>query len=125
VAIVGSRQSSANRRLVWLEPTLLNTEDLALAVRVLAVRVGARRHLWAAAEHRRLPKLAGQPLWPVAPVGSSFGMHPAIEITLHLDRIRAAQRRVPAAVGAAFRALTYGTNLLPSTRLAKRIAAVK
>jgi hypothetical protein len=40
-------------------------------------------------------------------------MYPAIEIHLHLDRIRAAQRQCPAAPEAAFRALTYGTNLLP------------
>jgi hypothetical protein len=92
VAIVGSRQPSANRRPVWLEPTLLNTDDLALAVRVLAVRVGARRHLMAAADHRRLPKLAGQPLWPGVPAGSRFVMYPAIEIDLHLDRVCAAQR---------------------------------
>ena len=32
-------------------------------------------------------------------------MYPALEITLRLDRIRAAQRPVPAAVGAAFRTL--------------------
>jgi hypothetical protein len=46
-------------------------------------------------------------------MGSSSGMYPAIEIDLHLDRIRAAQRQCPAAPEAAFRALTYGTNLLP------------
>jgi hypothetical protein len=40
-------------------------------------------------------------------------MYPAIEIDLHLDRICAAQRQCPAALEAALRALTYGTNLLP------------
>jgi hypothetical protein len=40
-------------------------------------------------------------------------MYPAIEITLRLDRIRAAQRRVPAAVGPRFGPSTDGTNLLP------------
>jgi hypothetical protein len=46
-------------------------------------------------------------------MGSSFGMFPAVEMTLRLDRIRAAQQPVPAAVGAAFGPSTYGTNLLP------------
>jgi hypothetical protein len=40
-------------------------------------------------------------------------MYPAVEINLHLNRICAAQRRSPAAFEAAFRASTYGTNLLP------------
>jgi hypothetical protein len=31
-----------------------------------------------------IPILAGQPLWLAAPVGSRFGMYPAIEIDLHL-----------------------------------------
>jgi len=40
-------------------------------------------------------------------------LYPAIEIDLHLDRICAGQRQSPAALEAAFRASTYGTNLLP------------
>jgi hypothetical protein len=39
----GSRRQG--RRLEWLEAKLLNTDDLALAVRVLAVRAGVRRRL--------------------------------------------------------------------------------
>jgi hypothetical protein len=82
-------------RAVWLEPMLLNADDLPLAVLVLAVRAGARRHLRAAADHRRMPKLAGQRLWLVAPVGSRFGMYPATEIDMHLDCICAAHRQAP------------------------------
>jgi hypothetical protein len=41
-------------------------------------------------------------------------MYPAIEINLHLDRICAAQRQSLIALEAAFRASTYGTNLLPT-----------
>jgi hypothetical protein len=44
-------------------------------------------------------------------------MYPATEIDLHLDRICAAQRQGPAALEAAFRPPTYGTNLLPLRRI--------
>jgi hypothetical protein len=48
-------------------------------------------------------------------------MHPAIEIDLHLDRIRALSDRIRPPPEAAFRATTYATNLLPLRRiLAKR-----
>ena len=50
-------------------------------------------------------------------MGSSFGMYPAIEIDLHLDRICAAQRQSSVTPEAAFRASTYGTNLLPLQRV--------
>jgi hypothetical protein len=71
------------------------------------------------------PISSAQPLWLDVPLGSSFGLYPAIEITLHLDHVYAAQRRSPATVKVAFRALKYGTNLLPLRRLlAKRPAAV-
>jgi hypothetical protein len=41
-------------------------------------------------------------------------MYPAIEINLHLDGVCAAQGQGSAAPEAAFRASTYGTNLLPT-----------
>jgi hypothetical protein len=43
-------------------------------------------------------------------------MNPAIEITLHLDRVYAAQRRRLVALEPAFRDCTWGTNLLPMTQ---------
>jgi hypothetical protein len=44
-------------------------------------------------------------------------MYPAIEIDLHLDRICAAQPPSAAAPYGAFRASTYGANLLPHRRI--------
>jgi hypothetical protein len=52
-------------------------------------------------------------------------MYPALEITLHLNGICAAQRRSPAAFEAAFRASTYGTNLLPFDASWAKFAAAK
>jgi hypothetical protein len=46
-------------------------------------------------------------------VGSSPGMYPAVEITLRLDHVHAAERPSPTALGSAFRDLHVGTNLLP------------
>jgi hypothetical protein len=46
-------------------------------------------------------------------------MYPAIEITLHLDHIYAAQRWSPATLESASRDLHGGTNLLPSTQLVR------
>jgi hypothetical protein len=103
-------------RPVWREPTLLTTDDLGPAVRVLAVRVDARRDLRAAADCRRMPKLAGQPLWLAAPVGSSFGMYPAVEIHLRRGRVGAAHRPVLAAFGYAFRPLHPGYQPAPLAR---------
>jgi len=62
---------------------------------------------------------ADQPLWPGVPVGSSLGMYPAIEITLHLDDVREAQRWSPPALEAASPDLQRGANLLPSTQIVK------
>jgi len=61
------------------------------------------------------PKWAGQPLWPGGPVGSSFGLYPAIEITLRLDRVCAAQPSSHAALGYAFRSLYPGHQPAPQT----------
>ena len=40
-------------------------------------------------------------------------MYPAVEITLRLDHVYAAERPSPTALGSAFRDLHVGTNLLP------------
>jgi hypothetical protein len=71
-------------------------------------------------------KWAGQRLWPGVHVGSSFGMYPAIEIHLRLDRICAAQRRSAAALETAFRARNVRYQPAPSTPYWRREpAAVK
>lgn len=44
---------------------------------------GDQTHGWLCS----LAKWAGQPLRPDVPVGSRFGMYPAIEIDLHLDDV--------------------------------------
>ena len=120
-------KAAAGETGVWYgwSPALLNTDDLALAARIPAVRAGTRRHLRPAADHCRMPRLAGQPLWLVAPVGSRFGVYPAVEIDLHIDCICAAQRRSPAALGGASRAPTCGTNLLPGSPAGKRRVPVQ
>jgi hypothetical protein len=48
------------------------------------------------------------------PKGSSFGMYPAMEIALHLNRAHAVQDAVEPACGGAFRNFDGGTNLRPS-----------
>ena len=51
------------------------------------------------------PISAGQRLWLATPQGSSFGLYPAVEINLHLDRVCPAQPSSRAAFEYALRSL--------------------
>jgi hypothetical protein len=64
-------------------------------------------------------KQADQQLSAAARMGSSFGLYPAIEITLHLDNVCAAKWAAPTALESASRDRHRGTNLLPSTQLVR------
>jgi hypothetical protein len=68
----------------------------------------SRRWRW-----RCVSRWAGQRISAAARTGSSCGLYPAVEITLHLGHVRAAQPGSRAASGYAFRRLHWGTNLLP------------
>jgi hypothetical protein len=67
-----------------------------------------------------MSRWAGQLLWTGVPVGSRFGMYPAIEIDLHLVRICAAHRVRPAAPEGAFRAPNVRHQPAPHRRSWRR-----